>query len=115
MRQVGVILTLTVGLALASASASGAAATRPTLRVVDRAPVVIRGAGFAPAERVTVVFIARSRMTRRVTATTGGTFVARFRVVLGRCSRYSIQAFGSTGSRARLLPARITIDCDPDD
>jgi hypothetical protein len=115
MRQVGVTLVLFAGLALASASVSGAAATRPTLRVVDRTPVVIRGAGFEPGERVTVVLAAQSRWSKRVTATSSGTFVVRFKVVLGRCSRYSIQAFGSTGSRARLAPTGVTIDCDPDD
>jgi hypothetical protein len=115
MRQVGVILTLTLGFVVASASASGAAVNRPTLRIVDRAPVVIRGAGFAADERVTVVVAARSRSSKRVTATSSGTFIARFNVVLGRCSRYSIQAFGSTGSRARLTRAGVTVDCEPGD
>lgn len=115
MRQAGVVLTLALGVALAWASISGATATRPTLRMVDRTPVVIRGVGFAPDERVTVVVAARSRWSKRVTATSGGTFVARFKVVLGRCSRYSIQAFGSTGSRARSMPLGVTADCVPDD
>lgn len=115
MRQVGVILTLVLGFTLASASASGAAATRPTLRVVDRTPLVIRGVGFASEERVTVVVAAQSRWSKRVTTTSDGAFVARFRVVLGRCARYSVQAFGSTGSRAHLMPSRVTIDCVPGD
>jgi hypothetical protein len=113
MRGVGIILSLVAVLLAASAAASGTAATRPTLRVVDRTPVVIRGTGFAPAERVTVVVAAGSRWSRRVTAT-DGTFVARFNVVLGRCARYSVQAFGSTGTRARLVP-RLALACIPGD
>lgn len=104
-------LTLVLGFVLASASASGAAATRPTLRVVDRTPVVIRGVGFAPEERVTVVVAAGPRSSRRVSTNANGAFVARFKLVLGRCTRYSVQAFGSTGSRARLMPSRVTVDC----
>ena len=114
MRQVGVILTLALGLAVGSASTSGAAATRPTLRVVDRTPLVVSGAAFAPGERVTVVVAAGSRWSKRVTTTGRGTFVVRFNVRLGPCARYTVQAFGSTGSRARLIP-RITLGCVPDD
>lgn len=115
MRRVGVILALGIGCALASAAASGAVATNATLRLVDRTPVVIRGAGFAPHERVTVVLAAGSRSTNRVTANAGGAFIARFKLALGRCTRYSVQAFGSTGSRARLMPSRVTVDCIPGD
>lgn len=89
--------------------------TRPTVRVVDRTPLVVRGSGFVAEERVTVVVAAGSRWTRRVAATARGTFVARFAVSLGRCARYSVQAFGSAGSRARLLPTRPTIGCGPSD
>jgi hypothetical protein len=115
MRQVGVILALVIGVGFASAAASEAAATRPTLRLVDRAPVVIRGAAFAPRERVTVVLAAGSRSSSRVLANANGAFVARFRLALGRCTRYSVQAFGSRGSRARLMPSRVTVDCIPGD
>lgn len=114
-RQAGVILALVVGGVLASAAASGASAIHPTLRLVDRTPIVIRGQGFAPRERVTVVVAAGSRSTRRFTANGDGAFVARFKLALGRCSRYSVQAFGTTGARARLMPSRVNVDCVPGD
>jgi hypothetical protein len=115
MRQVGVILTLVLGFALATASTSGAVVIRPTLRLADRTPVVIRGAGFAPHERVTVVVASGSRSSSRVSSNANGAFIARFKFALGRCARYSVQAFGSTGSRAHLMPSRVTIDCVPGD
>jgi hypothetical protein len=113
MKKVGVVLfSLVLG---AAANASAGLSDRPALRLVNRAPVVVRGEGFAAKERVTVVLIADGRMSEKLRASSTGNFVARFDRSLGRCTRFSLQAFGSSGSRARLLPARISIDCTPND
>ena len=115
VKRITLGLVLVASLVLAVAAASATSATRPTVRLVDRTPIVVRGSGFEAHERVTVVVAAGTRWTRRVTATAGGTLVARFTVSIGRCARYSIQAFGSAGSRARVLPTRPVLDCAPSD
>jgi hypothetical protein len=109
MKQATLVVLLLIGVSTAAA-AFAASSSRPTLRVVDRTPVVVRGAGFVADERVSVVLSAGARSTRVVRATQAGAFVVRFKASLGRCSRYSLQAFGSAGSRARMLP-RISLDC----
>ena len=114
MKKVGVVLFSLLPLVLANASSAGLS-DRPTLRLIDRAPVVVRGVGFEASERVTVVLVADRRVSERLRAGAGGNFVARFNRSLGRCSRFSLQAYGSSGSRARLLPARFSIDCMPND
>ena len=113
MKTVGVVLFSVLLLAVANASAG--LSDRPTLRLLDRAPVVVRGEGFRVKERVTVVLIADRRVSEKLRAGSGGNFVARFDRNLGRCTRFSLQAYGSNGSRARLLPARFAIDCMPND
>jgi hypothetical protein len=113
MKKVGVVLFSMLLVVVANASAG--LSDRPTLRLVDRAPVVVRGEGFRAKERVTVVLIADRRVSEKLRAGSGGNFVARFSRSLGRCTRFSLQAYGSNGSRARLLPARFSIDCMPND
>ena len=114
MKKVGVVLFSAV-LLVAVASASAGLLDSPTLRLLDRAPVVVRGEGFEAKESVTVVLIAERRLAEKLRAGSGGKFVARFDRSLGRCTRFSLQAYGSNGSRARLLPARFAIDCMPND
>jgi hypothetical protein len=71
--------------------------------------------GFGARERVTVVLVADRRVSAKLRASSAGNFVAHFNRNLGRCTRFSLQAYGSYGSRARLLPARFSIDCLPND
>jgi hypothetical protein len=99
-------------LAFSAAVASAASSTRPSLRLMDRSPVSVRGAGFLGGERVTVHLSAGSRSSKVVTAGGRGGFVARFARSLPRCTRYSVQAFGSKGSRASLRSG-IAPDCQP--
>lgn len=113
MKKVGVVLFSLSLLAVANASAG--LSDRPTLRLADRTPLVVVGGGFEPRERVTLVLVADRRVSEKLRAGAGGNFVARFNWSLGRCTRFSLQAYGSNGSRARLLPARIAIDCTPND
>ena len=114
MKKVGVVLFSFLPLVLASASAAGLS-DRPTLGLIDRTPVVVRGEGFGARERVTVVLVADRRVSEKLRAGTGGNFVARFNQSLGRCTHFSLQAYGSSGSRARLLPARFSLACMPND
>jgi hypothetical protein len=100
-------LALAAAAVPALAAHAGTPARSPGLRVVDRTPVTVRATGFAPGERVGVRLAARGRAwTRRSAAGEAGSLTIRFRVSLGRCDRYTLQAFGSAGSRARLLPTR---------
>jgi hypothetical protein len=104
------VVVLLLGVALSVTVASGSFSGRPALRLVDRAPVVVRGSGFDAGEQVSVALLAGTRSVRRAPASQAGAFVVRFGVSLGRCARYSVQAFGSAGSRARLV-SRVALAC----
>lgn len=99
--------------ALALAGAAGAGAPRPSLAIVDRQPVVVRGAHFGARELVRVTALANGTQTLRVRATQGGTFVATFRgVALGRCAGLRIRAVGARGHVAAVklpLPACLPV------
>ena len=103
-------IVLLLGVALSATAASGSFSGRPALRLVDRAPVVVRGSGFDAGEQVSVTLSVGTRSVRRAQATETGAFLVRFGVSLGRCARYSVQAFGSGGSRARLV-SRVALAC----
>jgi hypothetical protein len=73
------------------------------MRAVSLDPLVVRGAHFAPGERVSVKLYGLLRATR--TARADGTGV--FRVVFspiryGRCAVSQVRATGSRGSKAML-------------
>ncbi len=104
------LIVLLLGTSLSATVALGSFSGRSSLRLVDRTPVIVRGSGFAAGEQVSVALSAGTRSVRRAQATEAGTFVVRFGLSLGRCARYSIQAVGSTGSRARLV-SRIALAC----
>src|SRR5262245_22302681 len=109
MRKLALFL-LVAGVASAASAQAGQRQTA-TLRLVDRTPLVVRGLEFRDGERVRVVVLAGARTSQVVRASARGTFVVRFNRTVGRCARVSVQAFGSMGSRARLLPSRVSIDC----
>jgi len=95
------------------AAAQGTQAGRPALTVTDMRPFEVRGAGFEPNERVQVLLAMNGAQRWRSTvASASGVFIVEFRgVSLGVCSRFTMQAVGSKGSRARILPRRLQIDC----
>jgi hypothetical protein len=99
-------LLLGVALALALQSDAGTAA-RPTLRVVDEMPLVVRGTGFRPREHVQVSLVLRTRSrSTRLVASLGGTFVARFTFTPIQCQFVeAVVATGDRGSCARMQPA----------
>lgn len=101
-------LTVIVALALvASGSAAQAnergTSGRATLRLVDTAPLKLRGRGFLARERVRITVSAQGRTTRRVIAGANGSFVVAFSdFVLDRCHGLTVVAVGAGGSRASL-------------
>jgi hypothetical protein len=105
MRKIATVLVLL----LAAGTQVGASlgSSTPTLRVVERNPLVVRGVHFHPAERVTV----RARHVVRVVHTSAtGVFRARLRALpTDRCS-FGIVAVGARGDRAQL---RVRAMCPP--
>ena len=108
------MFTLVVG-AFTTGVAPAAQSREATLRLVDRAPLVVSGQSFRDGERVRVVLFADGKASQVVRASLSGAFVVRFDRTMSRCMRFSLQAFGSQGSRARLMPARIAPACLPND
>jgi hypothetical protein len=105
------ILVLALGAAFAPAAVARDAAT-PSLGLVTKQPLTIRGLHFKAEEGVRVRVAAHGRVfSRTTTATLAGSFTVRFRLSLRRCDRFSAQAFGSEGSRARLLPTMPSPEC----
>jgi hypothetical protein len=95
-------------LAVVAAVGAGAAPTAeqrsPALRVADRQPLVVRGTGFRPNERVRVTVSADGdSATRRLRASRRGVFSANFApVALHPCDGLFASATGASGSRAKL-------------
>jgi hypothetical protein len=87
---------------------------KATLRVMDKQPLVVRGTGFRPGERVLVIAAARRNGDERVVATAAGSFVARFDFAVPRCARLWIRAIGTRGTHASYF-TRIAPDCQPPD
>ncbi|HEY9350896.1 MAG TPA: hypothetical protein VIP75_09410 [Acidothermales bacterium] len=102
MRGVAAAAVLAALSIVGSTAANGAA--KPTISVVDRTPVVLRGAGFVSRERVLVIVRTELlRVTQRTTATTGGRFLVRFDGIrLAPCTGASIVALGARGHTAQL-------------
>lgn len=89
-------------LLLPTASASISSRTAH-ITITSRAPVVVRGTGFQPSERVTVTASAKSTHRKVVTATRLGAFRVTFRgFSIGNCQFYSAQAKGNRGSTASM-------------
>jgi len=71
---------------------------RATLSLKSMQPVVVAGHGFQPGESVRISGIG----TKRVRASTAGTFSVNLGGAVERCSGFSLFAVGSQGSRASL-------------
>jgi hypothetical protein len=85
---------------------------RAGVQVIDRQPLVVRGTGLAPNERVLVIAAAGRAGDRRVVANRSGVFVVTFPFGVARCTRTWIQASGNKGSRARSV-LRVAPACAP--
>jgi len=79
--------------------------TEPALQVLDKAPLVLWGTGFAPAERVKVTVVTpHSELVRRTRASRFGRFVVRFETVVDACyGARRATAAGRRGSRVSIV------------
>lgn len=87
---------------LATGSTALGAERCATLAIADRDPLTIRGARFAPGEKVKLLVSGHVRLYRSLRAGPRGGFTTAFRVSLGRCDGVVVQAIGSRGSRAQV-------------
>ena len=82
-----------------------------TLRVLDRQPLVVRGQGFHPGERVTVTALTGlgPRVVRTLAA--GGAFRVEIRLPAQPCAAaFAVRARGNRGSQAlRTLGSRFCV------
>jgi hypothetical protein len=103
-------LTLAAALMALSAVSAGAAACPPTLRLVGTQPLLLRGSGFHPRERVRVTAPARS--ARVVRTTRRGTFRVELEKTTptDRCSAFAVVARGAHGETVIL---KVRPQCPP--
>jgi hypothetical protein len=96
--------SLVVAAVALTAVGSVQASARPALRVVDERPLVVRGYGFRPRERVAVAAQASAGQQRVVVrASTLGRLAVTFRLPVLPCTgTLVLRAVGSGGSRAAL-------------
>lgn len=91
--------------AVAATTSSSAQVARPTLTLVQRAPLVVRGAHFRPRQpvRLTAVYSGHEAAAL-VTTTRRGLLVARFaHFAAADCVRTTVRAAGRGGDRAALV------------
>ena len=102
-----------MGFALA-VSLTAAAATEPTLGLVDRQPLIVSGAGFRDGETVRVtVLTGLGPEFKRVTAV-NGRFRVMFRLPQAGCgAAHGVVARGSAGSRAFVEVAESSLCVPP--
>lgn len=80
---------------------SSATGVPPTLLVVTKQPLVVRGLHFRANEWVRVAAFSNGITSKRVRASGLGTFTTAFPLLrYGRCSGLGIRAIGSLGSHA---------------
>jgi hypothetical protein len=94
------VLASTLGIGLAPASAGSDRQTR--VRMLDMAPLTLRGVGFARDERVSLkVSLGEQTTARKLRANDAGVFTTTFRELrYGRCGgSLAVKAVGSHGSR----------------
>jgi hypothetical protein len=99
---------------LLPAAPAGGAPARPTLALVGFAPLAVRGAGFAPRQKVELLVTRGGSggvVRRSVVAGPRGGFIVRFAFAVSHCSSITVEAVGVRGQRP--MVDRPTA-CDPD-
>jgi len=106
------IRTIAMGAVVAAALASslaglahGSTSARhhPALRLVKPVPLEVRGSGFRAGERVRLVARAANfTSTKRLRASSSGSFAVAFRLGASHCSGLLVIATGNAGSRTTL-------------
>lgn len=107
-----VLTTVAASALLAGVASIDAGITKTRVRIVDPAPLVLRGVGFENAELVRLtVSLGERTATRKLRASRAGSFTARFDAVrYSRCGPpLEVKAVGSRGNQAawKLVP----LDC----
>jgi hypothetical protein len=100
--------TIALGLAAILGTSVAVAAGTPSLTLVHKSPLVVRGSGFRPHMTVRVVETAPVGRTVSVRTSAAGTFVADL-VAGDPCSNVVVHAVGRLGGRAslRIPPGRL--------
>jgi hypothetical protein len=95
-------LLLLIVMGLLAVPSASAVQQRTRVAIIDEAPLVVRGTGFHPAERVRVtVTHGKTMFTRVAYARATGVVVARWTASLPTsCASTFVLAVGSQGSRA---------------
>lgn len=111
-----VVLPAIAGALLLAGTTTAAPSARPQLRIVDMAPLTVRGAHFETGEAVTVTAVARGavargfarsrRLTR--TGTAGGFTVSLPALEIEGCAAVVVTAVGASGDHAT---AKIVPEC----
>jgi len=93
---------------VAPLSPAASTSPQPTLRVLDKAPLVLGGTGFRRADRVRVEVVTESvQLVRTTRASRFGTFVVRFDTVVDAChGARAATAVGTRGSKAAIVLER---------
>lgn len=105
MRNLWGLLALAAAAAVSATTSSSAQVARPTLVLVQRAPLVVQGAHYRPRElvRLSATDSAVGAVTV-VTTTRKGRLVARFaHFAVPACLRVVVRASGRRGDRATLV------------
>jgi hypothetical protein len=97
-----------LGVLIASLAPAASDSAQPALRALDKAPLVLRGTGFQPAERVKVTVVTqRARLVHHTFASRLGIFVVRFDTIVDACyGARAATAAGTRGSKASIVLAR---------
>jgi hypothetical protein len=111
------LLVLAILLATVAPSLAPAGSLRARVWLADRSPLVVRGSGFASAERVKVTVTGAGRFVRTVTATRSGAIVARWTGVPAKagCATLFIRAAGANGTVVTVKVAGIECPQPPAD
>lgn len=104
------LLALLIG---SIATAAPAAAAKATVKIVKLSPLTIRGAGFKPAERVTITLSAGAAGSARGTATAAGVVTVTIpKAKVTACTAYTLRAVGATGTRVT-FKRTVAASCKP--
>jgi xanthine/CO dehydrogenase XdhC/CoxF family maturation factor len=102
MHGLALVISLTSALVVGLACAHAGVVTKTRVRMVDQAPLTLRGVGFARDERVRLaVSLGDRTAVRKLRANDAGSFTTRFGALrYGRCGpALEVEAAGSRGSR----------------
>jgi hypothetical protein len=96
---IALLVTVALGCSAGTAVGGSDSSPRPSLQIVRKAPLTVRGRGFHARESVRVSAAGRSR---RVRANPDGAFVLTLGAQVDRCNAVHVLAVGTGGSRATL-------------